>query len=200
MPLSRNASGRIGSQGSALLVRQTASVIFLELLGGLFLLFILACGLLALRLSAGPIELTSFRDDVEAALSSARGGREVSIEALQLEWSAERRRVEIRGETVRLFDGSGRPAAEAKSAQISVAGPGIFFGRAEVLGIQLKDGWIALDQTGPEQWSLAGSPLPSTLPRTPPGSAQAGSTRRTGYSRNSLPASMPLRGRTAWSG
>ncbi len=156
-----------------LLVRQTASVILLEVLGGLFLLFMLACGFLALRLSAGPIELSTFRQDVEAALATARSGREVSIEALQLEWSPERRRVEVRGRNVTLFDDMARPAAQATSAQISLAGPGFLFGRPEILGIELSDGWISLRQTGPQQWSVAGTPLPSALPQQPPASAQA---------------------------
>ena len=68
------------------MVRQTASVIVMEILGALVLVLMAASALLLLRLSGGPLDLSPFRDDVEHALTDVRDGRVVSIGALQLEW------------------------------------------------------------------------------------------------------------------
>ena len=61
------------------MVRQTASVIVMEILGALVLVLMAASALLLLRLSSGPLDLNPFRDDVEHALTDARDGRVVSI-------------------------------------------------------------------------------------------------------------------------
>ncbi|MFN3312403.1 MAG: hypothetical protein ACK46Q_02895, partial [Hyphomonas sp.] len=63
------------------MVRQTAVVIIMEILGGLILLALVLAGLFLLRLSSGPIDLSAFRDDVEAALTETREGRPVAIGA-----------------------------------------------------------------------------------------------------------------------
>ena len=43
------------------MVRQTASLIFLEILGGMILLVLVAAGLLAARLYSGPMDLSMFQ-------------------------------------------------------------------------------------------------------------------------------------------
>jgi hypothetical protein len=156
------------------LVRQTAVVILLEILGGLILLALVLGALLLLRLSSGPIDLAPFRDDVERALAEAREGRPVSLGALQLEWSRGSRRVEITAQDVRLLDHSRQPVAEAASARITLLGSALVFGDAEILGIDLRDGWIAFDPLPDGRWALAAEPLPPfppmrELPTSPQG-------------------------------
>ena len=68
------------------MVRQTATVILLELLGGMLLLAVAAAAGLAFMLAQGPVELSLFKDDVESALEEARDGRNVDIDALTLRW------------------------------------------------------------------------------------------------------------------
>ncbi len=142
------------------MVRQTASVIIMEILGGLVLVLMAACVLLWLRLSSGPIDLGPFRDDVERALSSTREGRPVSVGALQLEWSPQDKRIRIRAQDVRLRDDEGRPAAEASRAGIVLSASALLLGRIEVLRLSMEDGWIALDQRSATEWRIAGDPLP----------------------------------------
>ncbi|MFN7055035.1 AsmA-like C-terminal domain-containing protein [Hyphomonas sp.] len=156
------------------MVRQTAVVIFLEILGALILLALVLAGLLFLRLSSGPIDLAPFRDDVERALAETREGRPVSLGALQLEWSRGSRRVEITAQDVRLYDHARQPVAEARAAQITLVGSSLLFGQAEVLAIDLSEGWIALDPLPDGRWALAAEPLPPfaptrDLPDTPQG-------------------------------
>ncbi|MFN4023935.1 MAG: AsmA-like C-terminal domain-containing protein [Hyphomonas sp.] len=155
------------------MVRQTAVVIVLEILGGLILLALVLAGLLLLRLSSGPIDLGVFRADVEEAIAEARGGRPVSVGSLQLEWSPEGRRVQIAAQNVRLMDAAGQPAAEAAKADIQLSGSALLFGDIEVLSMALSDGWIAFDQISAMQWAIAGDPLPpfreTVLPDTPQG-------------------------------
>ena len=142
------------------MVRQTASVVIMEILGGLVLVLMAACVLLWLRLSSGPIDLGPFRDDVEQALSDAREGRPVSIGALQLEWSPEEKRVRIRAQDVRLLDAEGQPAAEAERAGLVLSASALLLGKIEVLRLSMEDGWIGLDQVSAAEWRIAGDPLP----------------------------------------
>lgn len=155
------------------MVRQTASVIVMEILGALVLVLMAASALLLWRLSSGPLDLSAFRDDVEHALADARDGRPVSIGALQLEWSPETKRVQITAQDVALMDAGGRPAAEAANAQIVLSASALVLGRIEVLRFSLRDGWIGLDNQGGNTWTLGGDPLPETksreMPTTPQG-------------------------------
>ena len=155
------------------MVRQTASIVVFEILGGLVLLAFVLAAVLMLRLASGPIDLGLFRDEVEDAIAGAREGRGVDMGALQLEWSPENRRVQITAQDVRLLDGAGRPAAEAENAVIQLSGSALVFGGIEVLAMDLSDGWIAFDQMSARQWAIAGDPLPefreTVLPDTPQG-------------------------------
>ena len=155
------------------MVRQTASIVIMEILGALVLVLMAASGLLLLRLSSGPLDLSPFRDDVEHALSEAREGRDVSIGALQLEWSPQSKRVQVTAHDVRLFDAEGRPAAEAKNADIVLSASALVVGKVEVLRLNLRDGWIGLDHKSGNLWNLGGDPLPELkarqLPTTPQG-------------------------------
>ena len=153
------------------MVRQTASLIFLELLGGLILLVLMAAGLLAVRLSSGPMDLSIFRDDLERAMTEARDGREVRLGGVQLEWSAEDRRLHISGTQLQMMDGKGNLSAEAERANIVLSGSSLALGKIEVLRLDLSDGWVNIDQETPTKWLVGGEPIPEIpagkLPETP---------------------------------
>ena len=155
------------------MVRQTASVIVMEILGALVLVLMTAIGLLLWRLSSGPLDLGPFKDDVEHAIADAREGRPVSIGELQLEWSPETKRVQVTAQGVQLMDAEGQRAAEAANAEIVVSASALVLGRVEVLRLNLREGWIGLDHQGGNLWTLGGDPLPEfktrVLPTTPQG-------------------------------
>ncbi|KCZ55466.1 hypothetical protein HY29_12140 [Hyphomonas beringensis] len=153
------------------MVRKKASLIVLEILGGLILLAIVLAGILVFRLSSGPIKLEMFRDDIEKAISSARNGRPVTLDDVYLEWSTKDRRVLVTGNDLRLMDDDGNVAAEAKRARIVLAGSALVFGDVEVLGLAMQDGWVNVDETADGTWRVGGDPLPElpegTLPQNP---------------------------------
>jgi len=155
------------------LVRQTASVIVMEILGALVLVVMAAAGLLLWRLSSGPMDLAPFKDDVEHAIAEAREDRPVSIGALQLEWSPETKRIQVKAQDVQLMDADGQRAAEAEGAEIVLSASALILGKVEVLRLKLRDGWIGLDHQGGNVWTLGGDPLPEfktrVLPTTPQG-------------------------------
>jgi len=95
------------------LVRQTATVITFELLGGILLLAVSAIVILAFMLAQGPVELNIFKGDVERALEEARDGRDVEIENLTLQWSPTDRRVIVSANNLSLADDDGNIAANS---------------------------------------------------------------------------------------
>ncbi|WP_375210106.1 YhdP family protein [Hyphomonas jannaschiana] len=153
------------------MVRQTASLIFLEILGGLILLVLVAAGLLAARLYSGPMDLSMFQDDLERAMTEARDGREVRLGGVQLEWSAEDKRLHISGSRLQMMDAKGNLSAEASHANIVLSGSSLVLGDIEVLRLDLVDGWVNIDQETPSLWFVGGEPLPEIpegkLPETP---------------------------------
>ncbi|MBD3770069.1 MAG: AsmA-like C-terminal domain-containing protein [Rhodobacterales bacterium] len=153
------------------MVRQTASLIFLEILGGLILLVLVAAGLLAARLYSGPMDLSMFKDDLENAMTEARDGREVRLGGVQLEWSAQDKRLHISGSRLQMMDTKGNLSAEADHANIVLSGSSLVLGKIEVLRLDLEGGWVNIDQESPTIWFIGGEPLPEIpagkLPETP---------------------------------
>ncbi len=142
------------------MVRQTAAIILLEIAGGLILLLLAAAALLFWRLTAGPIDLAIFKEDVARAVAEARDGRPVSLGAVQLEWSPDDRQVLITAQDIVLMEAAGTPAAEAAQARIALSASALLLGKLQILRLDLAEGWVHADQIGPRQWAIAGDPLP----------------------------------------
>lgn len=146
------------------LVRQTASTIILEIIGGLILLALLAVGVLAFMLANGPVELGIFRDDVERALTSSRDGRPVELEKVYLEWSPSEKRITITADGVIFRNAEGDVGASAKRAEIALDASSLIFGKIEPLELHLQSGELLAEQSG-DGWSVAGEPpFPIVLP------------------------------------
>ncbi|MEO0606677.1 MAG: AsmA-like C-terminal region-containing protein [Pseudomonadota bacterium] len=153
------------------MVRQTTKVIILETLGVVSLVVMAAIGILAFMLASGPVELGIFRDDVERAMTNARNGRPVTVERLTLQWSPSDRRMFVVADGLSLKDFEGKEAGFARTAQLTLDAGSILLGKIEVLETDLQSGWLNVQNTGPNKWSLAGEPLPeirtAALPQTP---------------------------------
>ena len=153
------------------MVRQTTKVIILETLGVFSLVVMAIIGVLAFMLASGPVELGIFRDDVEQAISQAREGRPVTVERLTLQWSPSERRVFVVADGLSLKDSTGREAGYAETAELTLDAGDILLGRVELLRANLHSGWIEVQNTAPNAWSIAGDPLPqirtAALPQTP---------------------------------
>ncbi len=146
------------------MVRQTASTIILEIIGGLILLALLAVGVLAFMLANGPVELGIFRDDVERALTSSRDGRPVELEKVYLEWSPSEKRITVTADGVTFRNNEGDVGASAKRAEIVLDASSLIFGKIEPLEMHLKAGELLAEQSE-GGWSVAGEPpFPIILP------------------------------------
>lgn len=142
------------------MVRQTATTVILEILGGLILLVVVLAALLAFRLSSGPVSLGPFKDDIENALTKARDGRPVKLGDLHLEWSSTDRRLRVAASDVELLGADHQRAAVANSADIFLDGSALVSGKFEVLRLAMESGWVNVDQVSQSEWRIAGEPLP----------------------------------------
>ena len=146
------------------LVRQTASTIILEIIGGLILLALLAVGVLAFMLANGPVELGIFRDDVERALTNSRDGRPVELEKVYLEWSPTEKRITVTADGVTFRNAEREVGASAKRAEIVLDASALILGKIEPLELHLQSGELLAEQID-GGWSVAGEPpFPIVLP------------------------------------
>ncbi|MEO1785963.1 MAG: hypothetical protein AAFR41_02955, partial [Pseudomonadota bacterium] len=111
------------------MVRQTARVLFFEIIGGILFLAVVAAALFAWRLSQGPVELTAFKADIEAALTDARDGRPVTLGSAALEWSPEARQIIVTAGQVVLYDRNGGRAGRARRATLVLDASSLLFGQ-----------------------------------------------------------------------
>ncbi|MEM9739964.1 MAG: AsmA-like C-terminal region-containing protein [Pseudomonadota bacterium] len=153
------------------MVRHTARVLIFEILGGVLFLAVIAAAILAWRLSQGPMELDIYRDDIARALTEARGGREVEIERVQLQWSPEERRVDVLAQGITFYSSDGEVGGFAGVADIELDVSALLFGRVDLLEIELRDARLEIRQETPDIWSIASEPLPpipaADFPETP---------------------------------
>lgn len=144
--------------GELRLVRQTAKVIFLEILAGITLLVLILLAGLAIRLASGPVELSMFEDDIERTLVRARDGRATTVDKVTLEWLRSEGRAIVVASDIVFFDTAGGIAAQAERAEILVNASALFLGRLEPIGLVLSSGHIDVQRTA-EGWRFAGDPL-----------------------------------------
>lgn len=153
------------------MVRQTTKVIILEVLGVISLVAMAAIGILAFMLASGPVELGIFRDDVERAMTNARGGRAVTVERLTLQWSPSERRMFVVADNLSLKNDAGEEAGVAQRAELTLDAGAILLGKVEVLEADLSHGWVEVQNVGPNRWTVAGDPMPeiraAALPQSP---------------------------------
>lgn len=153
------------------MVRQTTKVIILEILGVISLVAMAAIGILAFMLASGPVELGIFRDDVERAMTNARDGRAVTVERLTLQWSPSERRMFVVADDLSLKNADGEEAGFAQRAELTLDAGAILLGNVVILQADLNQGWIEVENVGPNQWTVAGDPMPEiragVLPQTP---------------------------------
>ncbi len=153
------------------MVRQTASLIVLEIIGGVLLLLLVAAIVLGIRLAAGPIELGFLKDDIQAQLTASRSGRPVKLGDVFLEWSREDGRLLVTANRIELLGADSAALATADRAEIAVSGGTLIGRKPEILRLHLESGFVFIDQIGPAQWAVGGEPLPefktAKMPDTP---------------------------------
>ena len=148
----------------------SARHILLEVLALIVLLAIAGAGLLAWRLSEGPLELDFLKPELEKTLTDARDGRPVSLEAFSLEWSEDRHRIEARFEGISLKDRDGQEQVKAERGTVSLDTVALLRGQIQVSRISLQDGTASVHRNSAQQWRLGSvanpdDPLPQPAMR-----------------------------------
>lgn len=129
----------------------------LKFFAWLLLLLAILFGLAVWRILSGPIDLSYFKNDVATAISQTRGGREVALDGLVLEWINSERRLRINATDLKLLDDAGASGAEAESAEITLAGMPLLRGRLELIELHLKDGTLLATQLPDKSgWVIGG--------------------------------------------
>ncbi len=129
-------------------------MLILEILAVLVLSAIVGAGVLAWRLSQGPLDLAFLKPQVEAALSRARDGRKVSVETLALEWSLDKKSIEATVRGVTAFDRNGNVQATAERGAIEIETTALIKGDFKVHTLQVAHGRASLLRDESGQWLL----------------------------------------------
>ncbi|HWA23039.1 MAG TPA: DUF3971 domain-containing protein [Caulobacterales bacterium] len=114
-------------------VIQRSTVLALEVFVGLLATLGLGVGLLYWRLAAGPIELASVKQHIEAQLSEVRGGRPVTIDHIELALGRGGGALQLRATGVRALDSGGKVLSQSREVMIGLAPERLLIGKVAVV-------------------------------------------------------------------
>lgn len=120
-----------------------STLIAVEILLGLVAALAIGVGVAWWRLSQGPIELGFLRQQMQAELSAARGGRPVGLERVELAWT-QRNALELRAVNVTVEDGRGGVLTRADEARIELAVLPLVIGRIQLVRAEFVGGEVTL--------------------------------------------------------
>lgn len=120
-----------------------STLIAVEILLGLVAALAIGVGVAWWRLSQGPIELGFLRQQMQAELSAARGGRPVGLERVELAWT-ERNALELKAVNVTVEDGRGGVLSRADEARIELAVLPLAIGRIQLVRAEFVGGEMTL--------------------------------------------------------
>jgi hypothetical protein len=154
------------------MIRRSA-ILAIELGLGLSAAALVGAGVLAWRLAQGPIALPPMRAQLERGLSEAREDRPVSIERVDLAWSAETRSLELRAHGVALRDAEGAVLSLAQSVAVGVDPLSLLIGRIAITRAAFVGGELSVvfarDGTARVAMGPPGSEPDFIVPPPPPG-------------------------------
>lgn len=136
-------------------MRISARLLILEILAFLLFVILAGAGLLAWRLSQGPIDLEWIRPQVERSLAEARDGQPVKIEKLALEWVRDRGRVEAVASGFTAMDKSNKVTFRADRAMIALDSGALLTFRVQPRQLRLEKGAATVVRSGEGVWTLA---------------------------------------------
>jgi hypothetical protein len=148
-----------------------STLIAVEILLGLVAAFAIGVGVAWWRLSQGPIELGFLRNQIQAELSTAREGRPVGLERIELAW-APRGALELRARGVTIEDGRGGVLSRSEEARIEVAALPLLIGRIHLVRAEFSGGALSvarkLDGAVHIAFGPEGAPADIIIPPPPP--------------------------------
>lgn len=136
-------------------MKVSARLIAIEILAFVAFVILAGAGLLAWRLSQGPIDLEMFRGQVERSLAEARGGQPVTIEKLGLEWVRDRGRVEAVARGFTAMDKERHVTFQADRAMIALDAGALFGLKLKAQHLRLENGNARVVRSADGVWTLA---------------------------------------------
>jgi hypothetical protein len=121
-----------------------STLIAVEILLGLVAAFAIGVGVAWWRLSQGPIELNSIREQLQTELSSARSGRPVGIDRVELTWSRRGNALELRAVGVSVEDGHGGILSRSDEARIELGVLPLLIGRISLVRAEFSGGALTV--------------------------------------------------------
>lgn len=136
-------------------MRITARLLILEIVAFLAFAVLAGAGILAWRLSQGPINLEFIRPQVERSIADARGGQPVHIEKLALEWVRDRGRVEAVARGFTAMDKTNQVTFRADRAMIALDSGALLTLKVKPRQIRLENGTATVVRSAEGVWTLA---------------------------------------------
>jgi Protein of unknown function/AsmA-like C-terminal region len=121
-----------------------STLIAVEIVLGLVAALAIGLGIAWWRLSQGPLELGFFREQMQAELSAARGGRPVGIDRVELGLSRSSSALELRAIGVSVQDSAGAVLSRAEEARIELNVLPLLIGRVSLVRAEFDGGEITL--------------------------------------------------------
>ena len=145
-------------------MRQTTSIIIMEILTGIVLVLGLLFGLLTWRLLSGPVSLNFVKDDIVSAVESTRGGRPVTFSDVSLEWMSDTRSFKIVAEDVSFLSLDNQEVGSAERALIDLNAFSLIKGTPELNSIELENGNLTVLRTFEGELLFADQKIPAVYP------------------------------------
>ncbi|WP_455373191.1 YhdP family protein [Limibacillus halophilus] len=124
------------------MIRHSTKIAVEVLVGAVVVMAVLAVGFVW-RLSSGPIQLDSFKPEVEAALRDEERGLSVSMQELVLAWNSQAKRPDLRALGLTVEDGEGQVVLDLPLANVTLSVADLLKGRIAVSRIDVVG--VALD-------------------------------------------------------
>jgi hypothetical protein len=124
------------------MIRHSTKIVVEVLVGAVVVLAVLAVGFVW-RLSSGPIQLDSFKPEVEAALRDEERGLSVSMQDLVLAWNSQAKRPDLRALGLTVEDAEGQVVLDLPLANVTLSVGDLLKGRISVSRIEVVG--VALD-------------------------------------------------------
>lgn len=136
-------------------MRISARLLILEIVAFLAFAVLAGAGILAWRLSQGPIDLEFIRPQVERSIAEARGGQPVKIEKLALEWVRDRGRVEAVARGFTAMDKTRHVTFRADRAMIALDSGALLTLKVQPRQLRLEKGTATVVRSAEGVWTLA---------------------------------------------
>ncbi len=136
-------------------MRITARLLILEIVAFVAFAVLAGAGILAWRLSQGPIDLEFVRPQVERSIAEARGGQPVHIEKLALEWVRDRGRVEAVAQGFTAMDKTNHVTFRADRAMIALDSGALLTFKVKPRQLRLEKGTATVVRSAEGAWTLA---------------------------------------------